>query len=133
MKLIGPSGREVLHWRLLDPLMHLYNIGTVFAILMADPGFPGGHQSKRHRRQTIIWPIFTDNCMKIKKYWTVETGCPKFYYVDPPLNLNNSNKNFIPLFAFYRRKNLLVLRPLVVFGLVSTQKRSTSRQDESSL
>ena len=82
----------------------LYNIGTVFAILMADPGFPGGHQSKRHRRQTIIWPIFTDNCMKIKKYWTVETGCPKFNYVDPPLNLNNNNKNFIPLFAFLPKK-----------------------------
>ena len=35
-----------LHWRLLDPLMHLYNIGTAFAILLADPGFPGGTNPK---------------------------------------------------------------------------------------
>ena len=32
---------------------------------VADPGFPWGGGG----RQPIIWPIFPENCMKIKKFW----------------------------------------------------------------
>ena len=34
---------------------------------VADPGFLRGRQPRG--RQPIIWPIFPENCMKIKKFW----------------------------------------------------------------
>ena len=115
-----------LHWRLLDPLMHLYNIGTAFAILSADPGFPGGTNPKGTTAKLSFGHFLPITSWKWKKIgpwgWDVQI----FYYVDPPPNLNNSNKNFIPLFAFYRRKNVHVLRPLFVFGSVLTQTRMHS-------
>ena len=36
---------------------------------VADPGFPrGGGANPKGGRQPIIWPIFPENCMKMKKF-----------------------------------------------------------------
>ena len=49
---------------------------------MADLGFPrGGGANSRGGRQHTILPKFPKNCMKLKEFGR----CPKFYYVDPPL------------------------------------------------
>ena len=39
---------------------------------VADPGFPrggGATPKKRGGRQPIFWPIFPENCMKMKNFW----------------------------------------------------------------
>ena len=36
--------------------------------------------------QRILWPNFAENCKKVKKI--VREGRPIFYYVNPPLNVN---------------------------------------------
>ena len=37
---------------------------------VADPGFPkGGGANPKEGRQPILWPIFPENCMKMKKFW----------------------------------------------------------------
>ena len=37
---------------------------------VADPGFPRGEGANpKGERQPIIWPIFPENCMKMKKFW----------------------------------------------------------------
>ena len=44
---------------------------TKLTIAVADPGFPrgGGANPKGGGREPIIWPIFPENCMKMKKFW----------------------------------------------------------------
>ena len=58
-------------------------------IPVADPGFPrgGGANSPGVGRQHTILPKFPKNCMKLKEFGP--GACPKFYYVDPPLNSPN--------------------------------------------
>ena len=56
----SPSG-EVL-------VLSDWNPGSPFS--MADPGFLRGERSQPRRgSQPIIWPIFPENCMKMKKFW----------------------------------------------------------------
>ena len=39
-------------------------------ITVADPGLPrGGGANPKGGRQPIIWSIFPENCMKMKKFW----------------------------------------------------------------
>ena len=42
-----------------------------------------GSSISHKRHQSIIWPKFAENCMKMKKIGL--GACPKFYYVGPPL------------------------------------------------
>ena len=45
---------------------------------VADPGFPrGGGANPKGGRQPIIWPIFAENCMKMKKFWAGEGRVPR--------------------------------------------------------
>ena len=46
---------------------------------MVDPGFPrgGGTNPKGGGRQPIIWPIFPENCMKMKKFWAGGARVPR--------------------------------------------------------
>ena len=55
---------------------------------MADPGFPrgGGANSPGGGRQHMILPNFSQNRMKLKEF-VPGGGRPKFYYVDPPLEV----------------------------------------------
>ena len=55
---------------------------------VADPGFPRGGDAnpKGGGRQPIIWPIFPENCMKMKKFWARGRGArPSRPPLDPPL------------------------------------------------
>ena len=36
---------------------------------VADPGFGRGELTPGRGRKPIIWPIFTENCMKMKNFW----------------------------------------------------------------
>ena len=58
---------------------------------VADPGFPrgGGANSPGGGHQHTILPIFPKNCMKLKEFGPHGGGGahPKFYYVDPPLEI----------------------------------------------
>ena len=50
-----------------------------------------GRQLPRGGLQHIIWPNFPKNCMKLKEFGPPGGGGgarPKFYYVDPPLNVS---------------------------------------------
>ena len=51
-----------------------------------DPGFPKEAltSSWRGARKAIIWPNFTENCVKMKTFEPRGVR-PKFYYVDPSL------------------------------------------------
>ena len=55
-------------------------------LAVADPGFPrgGGANPKGGGRQPIIWPIFSENCMKMKKFWA-GGGASLAPPLDPPL------------------------------------------------
>ena len=52
-----------------------FNIATVIAV--ADPAFPNPWG-----RQPIIWAIYPDNFMKMKKFWA--GGSPS-HPLDPPM------------------------------------------------
>ena len=54
---------------------------------VADPGFPrGGGANPKGGRQPIIWSIFPENCMKMKKFWARGGGArPSRPPLDPPL------------------------------------------------
>ena len=47
-----------------------------------------GRQLSGGGRQHTILPNFPKNCMKLKEFG-LRGGCPKFYYVDPPLKALN--------------------------------------------
>ena len=56
---------------------------------MADPGFPrGGGANPEGGRQPIIWPIFPENCMKMKKFWARGGGRAS---LAPPLRSATGN------------------------------------------
>ena len=45
------------------------DFACVVTVAVADPGFPrGGTLTPKGGRQPIIWPIFPENCMKMKKF-----------------------------------------------------------------
>ena len=54
---------------------------------MTDPGFPRGEGAnpKGGGRQPIIWPIFPENCMKIKKFWAGGARVARAPPLDLPL------------------------------------------------
>ena len=53
---------------------------------VADPGFPrGGGATLKGGRQPIIWSIFAENCMKMKKFWARGGARPSRPPLDPPL------------------------------------------------
>ena len=56
---------------------------------VADLGFPrgGGANSPEGGHQHRILPKFPKNCMKLKEFGPRGGARPKFYYVDPPLQL----------------------------------------------
>ena len=54
---------------------------------MTDPGFPRGAANPGGERQPIIWSIFPENCMKMKKFWAGEGG-PS---LAPPRSANEKN------------------------------------------
>ena len=62
---------------------------------VADPGFPrgGGAKSPGGRQHTIL-ANFPKNCMKLKEFGPPGGGGarPKFYYVDPPLEVVASGR-----------------------------------------
>ena len=55
------------------------------AFTVADPGFPrGGDAKPKGGRKPIIWPIYPENCMKMKKFWA-RGGAHPLCPLDPPL------------------------------------------------
>ena len=53
---------------------------------VADPGFPrGGGVNPKGGRQPIIWPIFPENCMKMKKFGAGGARGTRAPPLDPPL------------------------------------------------
>ena len=48
---------------------------------VADLGFHRGGGANQEGHITIIWPIFLENCMKMKKIWARREACP----LHPPL------------------------------------------------
>ena len=65
-------------------------------IAVADPGFPrgGGANPKGGGGQPIIWPIFAENCMKMKKFWARGGGASLAPPLDPPLHWCNISLSF---------------------------------------
>ena len=57
-------------------------------------------------RQPIIWPNFTENCMKMNKNWT--RGHRKFYYVDPTLVIVCLQILLVPFRKFLSRSKARV-------------------------
>ena len=54
---------------------------------VAYPGFPRGEYVKTRRgSQSIIWPIFPQNCIETKKFWAGGGG-PSRLHPDPPMNV----------------------------------------------
>ena len=47
----------------------------------AHPEFPRGNQPLRGQRQPIIWPFFSENCMKTKKFWPGGGGMRPFPFL----------------------------------------------------
>ena len=73
--------------RVNKPLMELIPLLLRLAkgavCVVANPGFPrGGGANPKGGHQPIIWPIFPENCMKMKKFWARGGRHP----LDPPLN-----------------------------------------------
>ena len=76
------------------------SFSTRQAIPVADPAFPRGgcaNPKGGGGRQPIIWPIFPENCMKMKKIWPRGGGArPLRPPLDPPLYPNyKSGKNLL--------------------------------------
>ena len=57
-------------------------------ISVADPGFPrGGGANSPGGAPTYNFAKFSPKLHEIERIWTPGGARPKFYYVDPPLNL----------------------------------------------
>ena len=67
---------------------------------VADPGFQRG--VNLWGRQPTIWPIFSENCMKMKKYWPRELGVslvpPRSANAGPASCPNGPNFSFMIFF-----------------------------------
>ena len=66
---------SLLSKEILDPILNEFNIGM--HLPAADPGFPRWGFPKG-RCQPIIWPNFTENCMKIKNIGLGRGGIQNF-------------------------------------------------------
>ena len=65
-------------------MLNWYEVHIQEPCAVADPGFPrGGGANLKGGRQPIIWPIFPENCMKMKKFWAGGARVPR----TPPLDL----------------------------------------------
>ena len=84
----GPS--LLFGQKIPESFMKMKEIGPGGETLLLPRSANGSGRSRisQRSRQPIIWPIFPENWMKMKKYWAREEGgsCPSRPFLDPPLN-----------------------------------------------